>query len=287
MKKQVEHSGARWLVENKPELFDGCTDAIGEVGGFSYSMTPSKTAYLVETAEKGMAWMNLSVKGRAGHGSAARTHNPISILTNAIARVANHSFPVVITPTMARFFEEIGIELEPQGDFSGKLGSISGLIESAIRDTANPTAIASGGKVNVIPDWATAKVDGRFLPGRKEQFLKEIDALLGPGIHKEWLVFNEPIETDPSAALFGEIDRALRTEDPGAFAVPYLLPAGTDAKYFHRLGIRCFGFCPLRLPADRGFLVLVSRSERANSTRCSALFCASYVNASNRNRCWQ
>jgi acetylornithine deacetylase/succinyl-diaminopimelate desuccinylase-like protein len=245
--------GARWLVENKPGLFRGCTDAIGEVGGFSYPMSPSKTAYLVETAEKGMAWMDLSVKGIAGHGSAARTTNPISILVEAIARIADHTFPVVITPTMARFLEEIGTDVDLESGSFDKLGPISGLIESAIRDTANPTAINGGGKVNVIPDKATAKIDGRFLPGRKEQFLKEIDTLLGPDVHREWLVFNEPIETDPSAELFEEIGRALRSEDPGAFAVPYLLPAGTDAKYFHQLGIKCFGFCPLRLPADLDF----------------------------------
>ena len=247
--------GARWLVENKPELFDGCTDAIGEVGGFSFSLSPTKTAYLVETAEKGMAWMNLSASGRAGHGSAALTVNPISILAEAVTRIANHTFPTVITPTMARFFERVGIDVEFKDGLSDldKLGPISGLIESAIRDTANPTVISSGEKINVIPATATAKLDCRFLPGRQEQFLNEIDALLGPEIHKEWVLFNEPMETDLSGTLLDEIGAALSSEDPRALAVPYLLPAGTDAKYFSRLGIRCFGFCPLRLPVDLDF----------------------------------
>src|SRR3712207_4389941 len=30
--------GARWLVDNRPELFDGCTEAISEVGGFSVTV---------------------------------------------------------------------------------------------------------------------------------------------------------------------------------------------------------------------------------------------------------
>ena len=247
--------GARWLVENKPELFDGCTDAIGEVGGFSHPLSSGKTAYLVETAEKGMAWMNLTVNGRAGHGSAAQTVNPISMLAETITRITSHTFPDMITPTMARFFEKIGIDLEVATDSLelSRLGSIAGLIESAIRDTANPTVIAGGEKVNVIPATASAKIDGRFLPGRQEQFLKEIDALLGPEVVKEWLVFNEPIETDLSGTLFDEIEEALRSHDPSAIAVPYLLPAGTDAKYFSRMGMRCFGFCPLRLPPDMDF----------------------------------
>jgi acetylornithine deacetylase/succinyl-diaminopimelate desuccinylase-like protein len=249
--------GARWLVENRPDLFEGCTEAIGEVGGFSYSASPTKTVYLVETAQKGMAWMYLTSEGSPGHGSSARTDNPITKLAEAIARVASHTFPVVITPTMARFFEEMGIEIDlscPSLSLS-KLGPLSGLIESAIRDTANVTAIASGDKINVIPAKATAKIDGRFLPGREQDFLAEIDALLGPDITRDWFVFNEAIETDPSAALLNDIETSLRIEDPGAHVVPYLLSAGTDAKYFARLDDMraCFGFCPLRLPADLDF----------------------------------
>ncbi len=91
------------------------------------------------------------------------------------------------------------------------------------------------------------------MPGRQQDFLAEIDALLGPDINREWFVFNEAIETNLSAALLNDIERSLRGEDPGAHVVPYLLSAGTDAKYFARLGMRCFGFCPLQLPADLDF----------------------------------
>lgn len=247
--------GARWLVENKPELFDGCSDAIGEVGGFSFPISPTETVYLVETAQKGMAWMTLTAEGRAGHGSSAHADNPITKIAGAISRISDHVFPTLITPTMSQFFDQLGIEVDiacPSASLS-KLGNISGLIESAIRDTANPTVIQSGNKVNVTPAVATAKVDGRFLPGRQQEFVAEIDSLLGPDIRREWIVFNEALESDPSGELFKEIDASLRTEDPGARAVPYLLSAGTDAKYFARLGMSCFGFCPLRLPAELDF----------------------------------
>ena len=46
---------------------------------------------------------------------------------------------------------------------------------------------------------------------------------------------------------------ALRAEDPDATVVPYCLSAGTDAKWFSKLGIRCFGFSPLRLPPELDF----------------------------------
>src|SRR5699024_8875329 len=64
--------GCQWLVDNRPDLFDGVTHAIGEVGGFSMTVpTPDgddKRLYLVETAEKGMAWMRLTAEATAGHG---------------------------------------------------------------------------------------------------------------------------------------------------------------------------------------------------------------------------
>jgi len=61
--------GARWLVDNKPELFEGCTESISEVGGFSLHIRDDLRLYPVQTAQRGMAWMKLVAKGRAGHGS--------------------------------------------------------------------------------------------------------------------------------------------------------------------------------------------------------------------------
>ena len=61
--------GARWLVEEHREVVEGCQEAIGEVGGFSLTVRDDLRLYLIQTAEKGMAWLNLIADGRAGHGS--------------------------------------------------------------------------------------------------------------------------------------------------------------------------------------------------------------------------
>src|SRR5699024_2271395 len=66
--------GAQWLVENPPEIFEGMTEAISEVGGYSITLPEEDSgedvrAYLVQTAEKGLAWGRLRAHGRAGHGS--------------------------------------------------------------------------------------------------------------------------------------------------------------------------------------------------------------------------
>ncbi|MGZ4552497.1 MAG: M20/M25/M40 family metallo-hydrolase, partial [Mycobacteriaceae bacterium] len=43
---------------------------------------------------------------------------------------------------------------------------------------------------------------------------------------------------------------------PDARTVPFMLSGGTDAKAFTKLGIRCFGFAPLRLPPELDFAAL-------------------------------
>ena len=49
---------------------------------------------------------------------------------------------------------------------------------------------------------------------------------------------------------------ALRVHDPEAQISPYMVSAGTDAKSFAQLGMRCHGFAPLRLPPGLDFASL-------------------------------
>jgi len=254
--------GARWLVDNHPDLFAGCTEAIGEVGGFSYTLQgPSgpQRLYLLQTAEKGMAWLRLTARGTAGHGSMLNDHNAVTELAEAIARLGRHEFGVRLTPSVQAFLEQAAdvLEVEFSADrcqeILDKLGPISRITGATLRNTINPTVLRAGYKVNVIPQIASAEVDGRFLPGYEEEFLAELDGLLGPGIQREFVHRDIALETTPDGELVTAMSRALLAEDPAARVVPYCLSGGTDAKSFARIGIRCFGFAPLRLPSDLDF----------------------------------
>ena len=192
--------GARWLVDNHPGLFADCSDAISEVGGFSYTVSDDLRLYLVEVAEKGLAWMKLTATGRAGHGSMINDDNAVTAVCEAVARLGRHRFPVTLTPTVRRFFDEIGdalgIEIDA-GDLEStiaKLGPIARMIGATISNTVNPTQLGAGEKVNVIPGEATAHVDGRFLPGHEEEFLAQLDELIGPDIRREWVVLDQALE---------------------------------------------------------------------------------------------
>ncbi|MFE0454250.1 M20/M25/M40 family metallo-hydrolase [Streptomyces sp. NPDC052016] len=251
--------GARYLVDRHPDLFEGVTEAISEVGGFSFTVNEQRRLYLIQTAEKGMHWMKLTVAGTAGHGSMIHRDNAITELSEAVARLGRHEFPVRVTKTTRAFLDELGdalgTELDPEDMEStlARLGGIAKLIGATLRNTANPTQLGAGYKVNVIPGEATAHVDGRFLPGHEEEFLADLDRILGPKVRREDVHSDKAVETSFDGSLVEAMQSALLAEDPTAKAIPYMLSGGTDAKSFDDLGIRGFGFAPLKLPPELDF----------------------------------
>jgi acetylornithine deacetylase/succinyl-diaminopimelate desuccinylase-like protein len=250
--------GARWLVDHRPDMFEGVTEAVGEVGGFSLTLG-SQRLYLLQTAEKGMAWMRLTARGTAGHGSMIQQDNAVTELAEAVARLGRHEWPTRLIPSVQSFLEGVcdalGVEFNPNDPAQplSKIGTLSRIIGATLRNTVNPTVLRAGYKVNVVPQTATADVDGRYLPGYEEEFLAELDRVLGPGVTREFIHTDIALETTPDGDLYDAMTAALVAEDPAARVIPYCMSGGTDAKSFSRLGMRCFGFTPLRLPPDLDF----------------------------------
>ncbi|MGV0992441.1 MAG: M20/M25/M40 family metallo-hydrolase [Mycobacterium sp.] len=260
--------GAHWLVEHRPDLFDGVTEAIGEVGGFSITVPRrdggDRRLYLIETAEKGLLWMRLTARGRAGHGSFVHDDNAVTTIAEAVAKLGRHQFPLIMTDAVAQFLSAVSAETgytfdTDSPDLEGaiaKLGPIARIIGATLRDTANPTMLKAGYKANVIPATAEAVIDCRVLPGRQAAFEREVDEIIGPDVTREWISELSSYETSFDGDLVDAMNAALLAMDPEAHTVPYMLSGGTDAKAFAKLGIRCFGFAPLRLPPELDFAAL-------------------------------
>lgn len=254
--------GALWLAATHPEVLEGCTEAIGEVGGFSLTVRDDLRLYLIQTAEKGMAWLNLIADGRAGHGSFRNEENAVTELAAAVARIGHHTWPPLITDAQRGFLDAVseafGVNLDPSGgeEALARLGSIARMVGATMSNTANPTMLRAGYKHNVIPGRATAAVDGRFVPGGREAFFATIADLVGERVRYEVVTDLDAAETAFSGDLVEAMQRCLAAEDPGARTVPYLMSGGTDAKAWSSRGIRCFGFAPLKLPPDLDFASL-------------------------------
>ncbi|HLU75307.1 MAG TPA: M20/M25/M40 family metallo-hydrolase [Nonomuraea sp.] len=255
--------GAKYLTKHHPGLFEGVTESISEVGGYSLEIDPSLRLYLIETAQKGLAWMKLVADGTAGHGSMLNDDNAVTEVAKAVARIGAHDWPLTYTPTVRRFLEEIadayGLPFDEQdpGPLLDKLGPLVRFVGATLRHTANPTQLEAGYKSNVIPGQASAVVDGRFLPGFEDDFFKTIDALIGPKVRREFIHHDIALETTFDGALVESMIDALKAEDPAARAIPYCMSGGTDNKtFFADLNIRGFGFVPLRLPPGLDFAAM-------------------------------
>ena len=251
--------GAHWLTEHHPEWFTGVTECIGEVGGFSFDVAPGKRMYLIETAEKGLRWMKLRATGRAGHGSMLNDNNAVTALAEVLARIGRHPWPIRLTETNKRFLyelsEAIGEDVDPnnQEQLLRVLGPLAGLVGATFANSAQPTMLNAGYKMNVIPETAEGSVDGRVLPGFEDEFDRTMQELLGDQAEIIELFEDIAMETTFDGATVDAMAAAIRAEDPSAIPVPYLMSGGTDAKAFRQLGIRPFGFIPLQLPADLEF----------------------------------
>ncbi|HET7397637.1 MAG TPA: M20/M25/M40 family metallo-hydrolase [Intrasporangium sp.] len=247
--------GARWLVEHHRDLLEGCTEAIGEAGGFSYEYAPGRRAYLVQSGEKGIGWLRLVARGSGGHGSMLHTDNPVIRLSEALQRLERHDFGVLTCETTSDLVAAAKTwHGAPDGESAlHATGPLAKLLVPVLRNTYNATELHAGLQHNVVPPVAEALVDGRFVPGHEAEFYSEIEELLGDLVAVEPVFSNAAVETAFTGAVPDAIVAALAAEDPHGVTVPTCLPIGTDAKHFATLGMKCFGFVPLQLPSDFDF----------------------------------
>src|SRR5699024_7697766 len=181
--------GARWAVDHRPELFEGATEAISEVGGYSVEVN-GRRAYLLQTAEKGIAWLRLIADGTAGHGSQINTDNAVTRLAEAVGRIGRHSWPLSLSPTVRALLDGVaeltGTGYDPEDRVSiealaASLGSASKFVNATLSANANPTQLDAGYKANVVPSGAEAVLDVRFLPGEEGQTVPTIAPLAAGG----------------------------------------------------------------------------------------------------------
>ena len=254
--------GSHWLVNNHPELFAGCTEAISEVGGFSVTVGNGKRLYMIETAEKGIHWMRLTANGRAGHGSVMNDENALTRLTEAVAAIGKFQWPQRYSTTVKALFKRVAEATGKTYDekdlrpLLSEVGFAARMIGATLQNTANPTMLEAGYKANVIPGSASAVIDGRFIPGFEDELNATIESLIGPHVTIETITRDKALEVPFEGDLVDAMCAAILKEDSEAIPVPYLMSGGTDNKALAELGIIGYGFSPLKLDADFDFMAM-------------------------------
>lgn len=260
--------GSKWLVENHPDLVRA-EYAIGESGGFSLNLPGGLTVYPIQVAEKGFCWIRATMPGQSGHGSMPIAENPILKMGKALGKLSK-PLPYHPTPWLQNFLKGIVDKqpsrwktmvkplarprflpsiLERMGDNATARG-----MRALLANTASPTVMRAGEKTNVIPGEAECLIDGRTLPGQSdEDLLRELRNVMGPEVKLEVIKSAPPVVTDPiNSPLLDQIEKSILEREPNAAVIPYMIPGFTDAKYFSTLGMRWYGFSPVKIERDSG-----------------------------------
>jgi len=234
--------GARYLVENHPELVRAGF-VLNETGGFTLFMG-ERRFYPVQVAEKGFVTVRMTVMAAPGHGSMPRADTAIAWMADLIVRITRTPMRRRLTPLIRETLGELGIAPEKAPP----------LFRPMMANTVTPTILRAGYKDNVIPGEASVILDGRTLPGESERsFLRELREIVGPEPTLEVLKSAAPAEASPDTPLFRLIKSRTEAADPGARAIPWMLPGATDSKFYAQLGATCYGFAPVRLEPKMPF----------------------------------
>ncbi|MBC8507973.1 MAG: M20/M25/M40 family metallo-hydrolase [Anaerolineales bacterium] len=258
--------GAKFLVEEHPEQFEGIRHALGEFGGFTLHIA-GKRFYPIQVAEKQICWMKATVKGQGGHGSLPVSGGAMAKLSKFLLQLDKHWLPTHVTPVTEMMFSSIASNV---GGLTGLilgqltnpamtdrvlklLGARGNLFSPLLHNTVSPTILHASDKVNVIPSEVSVELDGRLLPGYSpEDMINELRTIVGNDVIFEVIRY-DPGPSEFDLGMFNTLKEILVEADPGSVPIPFLMSGVTDGRFFSHLGIQTYGFIPMKLPEDFNF----------------------------------
>jgi acetylornithine deacetylase/succinyl-diaminopimelate desuccinylase-like protein len=243
--------GSTWVTATRPDLFAGAEEALGEIGGFNIDLPTGQRAFLIQTAEHGMLWLRITVRGAGGHAAFRTRTNPLTTAGEIVAAVS--TLGVSEAPLPASETLEAGLAQLLDGTGT-TIKQATPLVQLGRNTRFNPTVISAGVKPNVIPDSVDLIVDCRFLPGSRQAALDAIGALLPDGTELEIIGQADGLESPAEGPIIDSLRSTITSAFPGSAVLPFVMPGGSDAQKLATIGIRGYGFMPLVLPSDFPYL---------------------------------
>jgi acetylornithine deacetylase/succinyl-diaminopimelate desuccinylase-like protein len=258
--------GARFLVDERPELLRGVRYAIGEFGGFPLHIL-GRTFYMIQVAEKLPVAVDVVIRGPAGHGARPLRGGAMAKLGRILARLEARRLPVHVTSVTRQMIEAMAARLPLAGRVVVRrllnpaltdrvldaLGGAGRTFEPLFRNTVNATIVRGGERLNVIPSEIHLALDARLLPGyTTDDLLDELRPILRSD-GQAHVVPGEGRSSEPDLRLVDLLGRLLQQRVPDAVPVPYLLPASSDGRHLAKLGIQTYGYTPMNLPPEVSF----------------------------------
>ena len=252
--------GVGWLIDNRPDIFDGAGILLNEGGGGSRN-ADGDIVFGVEVTQKVPVWLRLNAIDTPGHGSSPRTTSSVTRIVQALNTLLENPFPPRIIGPVAEYFSELSVDMgEEWGPayadiaaairdpaFVQKLHEARPGHNSLVRDTCSITRLSGSTKINVIPPKAWAELDCRILPDKpSEVFIAELQELIaGTGVEIETIMAFTPAISETSTRLFAAIASVTRELYPGSRVLPSVSTGFTDSHFTRDFGIVSYGFNPL------------------------------------------
>ncbi len=261
----------------------------------------SRPVALVGVAEKGFLTLELRAEGQSGHSSAPCADGAIGSLSRAITRLDSHPMPAHLD-MVKLMYSNIASELSfgyrlalantwLLGGFFKKSLDKTPTSRAMIHTTIAPTMLKAGIKDNVIPSQATAVINCRLLPGDSlEKVTNHVSKIVAKdGVTVRSLYAGEDAvmnrEATPASDLHGKgytlLSRVIRQTYPDALVTPYLVWAGTDARFYTQVCSQVLRFSPLRFTPD-DYSRVHGTNERISVKACGdvAIFYRRLIEAS-------
>ncbi len=257
--------GAAWLWREHRDLIDA-EYAINEGGGTATEIGGHRF-YECQAGEKGASRLRIVARGEPGHASVPLDDTAMKRLGDALVALHAWQPPTMLTAPVRQMLETMAATLggetgsrivallkdgEPTWEQLAQLplGEAELLaLRAATRNTAVPTLVHGGHRINVIPSEVTVDIDGRILPGvDPEAWRATVQDVVGDAVEVELTSRETGLAADPTSPFFDAIKATMAELDPGAVVTPVLQTGGTDAANLP--GVKVYGFFPF-VPSDR------------------------------------
>jgi acetylornithine deacetylase/succinyl-diaminopimelate desuccinylase-like protein len=250
--------GAGWLLENRPEIFEGVGYLVNEGG--SAMLLDDIPAFNIEVTQKVPLWLRLTATDIPGHGSAPRVTSSVKRILRAGARIADTQFERRVIPAVQAYFAALapfqaGERQVMMSDISRALDNDAFMFTlqmeepwraALLSNTCSLTTLKGSNKINVVPPTAELELDCRLLPDQDpQQFLSELVTIINDdNIEITRIMGFTPAISETDTPLYDAIENSVTKTMENAVLIPSVSTGFTDSHFFRDVDIVSYGFAP-------------------------------------------
>jgi acetylornithine deacetylase/succinyl-diaminopimelate desuccinylase-like protein len=261
--------GLQWLVEEYPEAVRA-EYSVNEGAG-DRLVLGGRVFYVCGVAEKMTSPFKLHVHGRSGHASMpAIADNALVKAAILVQRLGALQVAPRLEPEVAAFLEAVTGAVPGADEALARAAAVdpmaAEMVEPLLSFTVSPTMVEASKKRNVIPALCEVTVDCRILPGQSRDEVEAAvrDCLGDAEYDLEWDRAQGGTRSPMDTPLWAAVASFVEQEEPGAQAVPLIVPGFTDSHWVRdAFGTVSYGFFPIRaMDAETAARLIHSADER-------------------------